>query len=107
MKRPSLADQLKLAKAPQGSRLEKLIQENQDFDVLHTEELEDSFSLPLWLRVFWRKQHPELQHPTKNPGAGYPEVLGQIYKRMVANPDYAWGTNPGELPPTDPPSVGK
>ena len=44
-----------------GSALEKLIRENQDFDMLSPEEAHDRLRLPPWLRVYWRKQHPELQ----------------------------------------------
>ena len=88
---PTIKDQLDSAKAPKGSALEKLIRANQDFDVLRPEEVDDDYPVPLWLRVVWRKQHPDVQLPSKNPGAAYPEVLSQLYKRMVANPDDAWG----------------
>ena len=93
MKRPSVAEQIKKTGAPENSALAKLIRENQDFEVLHPEELADSYPLPLWLRVAWRKQHPEIAMPAKNPGAAYPEVLSQILKRMVAFPDKPWGAS--------------
>jgi hypothetical protein len=88
---PSIEEQLERATAPKGSALEKVIRENQDFALLAPEELTDNYPIPLWLRVFWRKQHPEIPMPAKNPGAAYPEVLSQIYRRMVANPNQAWG----------------
>jgi hypothetical protein len=90
-KLPSVDSQIRDAKAPKGSNLEALIRENQDFDMLAPGELDDNYRLPLWLRVLWRKQHPEIKMPEKNPGAAYPEVLSQIYKRMIANPDAPWG----------------
>jgi hypothetical protein len=90
-KPPTIEDQIGSAKAPKGSALEKLIRANQDFELLQPEEFEDDYPVPLWLRVAWRKQHPEVQMPAKNPGAAYPEVLSQLYRRMVANPDDAWG----------------
>jgi hypothetical protein len=90
-KTPTIKAQIESAKAPKGSALEKLIRANQDFELLHPDEFEDDYPVPLWLRVAWRKQHPEVQLPAKNPGAAYPEVLSQAYRRMVANPDDAWG----------------
>ena len=90
-KRPTIRAQIESAKAPKGSALEKLIRANQDFELLHPEEFEDDYPIPLWLRVAWRKQHPDVQLPAKNPGAAYPEVLSQAYQRMVANPNDAWG----------------
>lgn len=91
-KTPSLEDELKRARAPKGSALEKVIRENQDYHLLAPEELTDDYPIPLWLRVFWRKQHPEIPMPVKNPGAAYPEVLSQLYRRMVANPNLPWGS---------------
>ena len=101
VKNPTVASQIKSAQAPKGSTLERLIRENQNFDLLVPEEMEDDYPNPLWLRVLWRKQHPEIAMSKKNPGAAYPEVLSQIYKRMVANPDLPWGTTPSyDDPPT-------
>jgi hypothetical protein len=97
MKRPTVTDQIKDARAPSGSVLEKMIRENQDFELLASDELNDDYPVPLWLRVLYRKQHPEITFPAKNPGAAYPEVLSQVYRRMVANPNHAWaGNEPGE-----------
>ncbi len=88
---PSLDSQIKEANAPKGSRLEQLIRENQEIDLLAPEELDDKFSYPIWLRVWWRKQHPDVQMPATNPGGAYPEVLSQLNKRIRANPDLPWG----------------
>ena len=79
--------QIAEAKAPPGSPLERLIRENQDFSLLEPEELTDDVELPLWLRVYWRKQHPDLQHARVNPGQGYPDVLLEIYEWMQKHPD--------------------
>ena len=94
VKTPTVASQIKSAQAPKGSRLERLIRENQNFALLAPEEMEDDEPHPLWLRVIWRQRHPEIAMPEKNPGAAYPEVLSQIYKRMVADPDIQWETAP-------------
>jgi hypothetical protein len=88
---PTVDSQIRDAQAPKGSVLETLIRENQNFEMLAPSEMNDDYPLPLWLRVFWRKQHPEIPMPEKNPGAAYPEVLSQIHKRMIANPDLPWG----------------
>ena len=101
MKRPSVEEQIKKTGAPANSALAKLIRDNQDFERLHPEELNDSHPTPLWLRVAWRKQHPELPMPATNAGAAYPELLSQIYKRMVAFPDDPLGQN---AKPTTPPT---
>jgi len=100
--RPSAEDEIKRARAPKGSALEKLIRENQDYGLLAPEEFTDNYPLPLWLRVFWRKQHPEIPMPAKNPGAAYPEVLSQIHRRMVANPNLPWGSNATPERPSPP-----
>ncbi len=84
---PSVEEQLLADKVIRNSALEKLIMENQDFDLLQSEEADDGEGLPLWLRVYWRKNHPDVQHPTVNPGTGYPEVLYDIYEWMLAHQD--------------------
>jgi hypothetical protein len=97
-KRPTVNDQIRQTGAPSGSELEKMIRENQDFDLLAPEELDDAYPIPLWLRVAYRKQHPEIVFPAKNPGGAYPEVLSQVYRRMVANPNEPWGGKASEYP---------
>jgi hypothetical protein len=84
---PSVEKQLGEARAPAGSALEALIRNNQDFHLLQPEEAHDNFDIPPWLRVHWRKQHPEEAHPTKNPGAAYPEALEAILRWMIGHPD--------------------
>jgi hypothetical protein len=84
---PSVEQQLKEANVRPGSALEKLIRDNQDFSLLQPEELHDDVDLPLWLRVYWRKNHPDEQHSTLNPGAGYPDALDDIYDWMVSHQD--------------------
>jgi hypothetical protein len=89
---PSLEKQLTAAKSPSGSALEKLIKANQDFQLLAPEEANDEAGLPLWLRVYWRKNHPDVPHPKTNPGAGYPDVLHTIHNWMLIHPDLPWGS---------------
>jgi hypothetical protein len=92
---PSLKRQLDDAKAS-GTPLEQLIRDNQDFDLLAPEEASDDVDLPLWLRVYWRRTHRDVEHPTVNPGAGYPDVLYDIHARMLNNPDMQWDS-PSDL----------
>lgn len=84
---PSVERQLAEYRVPPGSALEKMILENQDFHLLDPREANDNFDIPLWLRVQFRKRHPEVQLSTVNPGASYPEALEMLHKWMLANPD--------------------
>jgi hypothetical protein len=72
---------------PTDSALERLIRENQDFDLLGPEERTDRIGLPLWLRVHWRKSHPEQQYRANDPSGGYPRALHQVHAWMLAHPD--------------------
>jgi hypothetical protein len=92
-RRPTIRQQLDAANIKKsGTALERLIRDNQDFDLLQPEEATDDAGLPLWLRVWWRKSHPDLEHPTTNPGGGYPDVLYDIHARMLRDPDQPWGS---------------
>ncbi len=86
-KLPTIKQQLAQSKVPPGSALEKLIRENQDFGMLHPDEVGDEGDLPLWLRVYWQKNHPDEQRSTTNPSASYPDVLYDMYAWMLAHPD--------------------
>ena len=100
---PSLEEQLDADQVPKGSALEQLIRANQDFDLLDPKEAQDDVGIPLWLRVYWRKNHRDVQHSTLNPGGGYPDILYTIYSWMLANPDLPWdspGAPEGSQPPT-------
>lgn len=89
---PSIEEQLHAEKVTRGSALDKLIRDNQDFHILRPEEARDDAKIPLWLRVYWRKNHPDVQHSTVNPGAGYPDVLYTIYAWMLSHQDLPWGS---------------
>jgi hypothetical protein len=92
---PSVEEQLAASDVTRESALEQLISDNQDFDLLDPREAEDEAGLPLWLRVYWRKTHPDVEHSTVNPGAGYPDVLYTIHSWMLAHQDLPAG-GPGE-----------
>jgi len=59
-----------------GSALEQLIKQNQDFSILAPAELNDHFAFPPWIRVWWRKSHPELNF--SGPTVVYPLILKEI-----------------------------
>jgi hypothetical protein len=88
---PSVEEQLAAAKVVHGSALEKLIRENQDFHLLRPEEANDKIGLPVWLRVYWRKQHPEGAYSANDPTGGYPRVLKNLYAWMVLHQDLPSG----------------
>ena len=93
---PSVEHQLVQSNVVPGSALEKLIRDNQDFHLPRPEEAHDDIKLPLWLRVYWRKNHPDVQFSTVDPLGAYPDTLFDVYERMLKHPDLPWGS------PTDP-----
>ena len=82
---PTVQRQLAADRVAPGTALEKLIRENQDFSLLRPKELtelsdrSDRSRVPLWLRVYWRKAHPEMEV--------YPYVLKEVHEWMVSHPD--------------------
>ena len=82
---PSAAKQLRQSQVEAGSALEALILNNQDFSMLRTEEAKDKIPVPLWLRVYWRKGHPETSYSAADPTGGYPHVLKEVYEWMVTH----------------------
>ena len=83
---PAVQEQLATAKVIPGSALEKLIKENQDAGMLDpSENPNDVWKLPLWIRVYFRKQHPELKF--RGPGVGYPLALKEAHEWMLHNQD--------------------
>ncbi|MFY9820585.1 MAG: sialidase family protein [Thermoanaerobaculia bacterium] len=89
---PSLKAQLASDRAPAGSALARLIAENQDLGILRPEEAHDKMGLPPWLRVLWRKQHPDGEFLASDPTGGYPLILKELHEWMVLHPDL----RPGE-----------
>jgi hypothetical protein len=96
---PSLKSQLAEDGVPAGSALEKLIASNQEFQLLRPEEANDKISIPLWLRVMWRKQHPEGEFLAIDGTGGYPLVLNELREWMASHPDLRPG--PGVREPEE------
>jgi hypothetical protein len=84
---PSLEQQLAHDNVRPGSPLEALIRENQDFGMLRAEEANDLIGIPAWLRVMWRKEHPEAVYSANDRTGGYPRVLKDVHQWMVFHQD--------------------
>jgi hypothetical protein len=84
---PSVRQQIDDARAPVGSRLEQLIRQNQELELLHPSEANDGLPFPPWLRIRWRKAHPD----DYQPGAlvAYPLMLERVREWLIHNPDAA------------------
>jgi hypothetical protein len=82
---PVLREQLQADAVTPRSALESLIAANQDFSLLRPEEAKDKIPVPLWLRVLWRRAHPEMVYSGKDPTGGYPLVLKEIHEWMVTH----------------------
>ncbi|MFN0110516.1 MAG: hypothetical protein ACKVZH_16800 [Blastocatellia bacterium] len=96
---PSLPDQLTRYKVQPGSALEQLIKDNQQFGMLRPDEASDLRGLPPWIRVWWRKAHPELVYSATDPTGGYPLVLKEVVEWMEHHQDL----KPAPAPPSVPP----
>ncbi|MEO6192594.1 MAG: sialidase family protein [Thermoanaerobaculia bacterium] len=84
---PSADQQLKSSRVQPGTALEKLILNNQDFGMLRAGEAGDKIPVPLWLRVYWRKGHPEGNYSAADPTGGYPLVLKEMAEWMRLHQD--------------------
>ncbi len=84
---PSVEDQLKKDKVQKDSELEKLIRKHQDFELLRAEEAYDNIPVPPWLRVIWRKAHPEGEYTALDPAGGYPHVLKEVHEWLITHQD--------------------
>ena len=82
---PSLHDQLQADAVTPHSALEALIAANQDFSVLRPDEAKDKIPVPLWLRVIWRRAHPEAVYSAQDPTGGYPFVLKEVHEWMLTH----------------------
>jgi hypothetical protein len=81
----TLQTQLARDHVPPGSALERYIEDNQDFTLLEPREARDAIRIPAWLRVQWRKAHPEMKYDAADPTGGYPYVLKEVHEWMRAH----------------------
>ena len=90
---PTVQEQLEKNRIKPGSALERLILDNQEFDLLNAKEFKDRIRIPLWLRVQWRKAHPHDLFLPGDPTGGYPLVLHEAWEWMLSHQDL----RPGKL----------
>jgi hypothetical protein len=81
-------------KVQAGSALEALIRKHQDFSILREDEKTDNRGLPPWIRVWWRKAHPEVKYSAEDATGGYPRALHEILEWMMTHQDLKAG--PGD-----------
>jgi len=79
---PTMDEQLKTLKVARGSDNEELIRKNQEFHMLRAEEANDQIKVPLYLRVLWRKNHPDSGYSSEDPTGGYPRVLSRVHEKI-------------------------
>jgi hypothetical protein len=84
---PTVEQQLAKDRIRPGSNLEGLVYANQDFDMLRPGEMNDKIGIAPWLRVLWRKAHPELTYAADDPTGGYPRVLHEVHEWMLHHQD--------------------
>src|SRR5258708_34149148 len=92
---PGLHQQLQADHVLPGSALAKLIAENQDLGLLRPEEAADSLKLPPWLRVLWRKHHPDGRYLASDPTGGATPPPPTPPQWAITHP----GPPPGHAPP--------
>src|SRR5436189_3107433 len=96
---PTVDEQLKSAHANKGSALEKLIHANQDFSKLKSRDMDDKI-VPPWLKVYWRKGHPEVNYDNDNdPTGGYPLVLKEVLEWLMTHQDLKSGNADASMAP--------
>ena len=86
---PTVEAQLDDLHVKRGSALEQLIRDNQDFSMLAPQEASDALPFPLWLRVYARKMHPEIQF--SGTKVGYPLILKEFLSYMLSHQDAPTG----------------
>ncbi|HEV8241002.1 MAG TPA: hypothetical protein VGS57_16670 [Thermoanaerobaculia bacterium] len=92
---PTLTEQMEAAGARPGTAFAALIAANQDFTILDANEARDAVRLPAWLRVHWRRHHPEMVYAADDPAGGYPLVLKEVLEWMRSHQDLEPGPGDG------------
>jgi hypothetical protein len=85
---PTLAAQLARDKIIPGSALARLVKNNQEFHLLAAaNRAPGKIDVPLWLKVYYRKQHPKMKLRPKDPTQGYPLALESVHRWMLTHQD--------------------
>lgn len=96
---PSLQEQLVADCINPASPMADLVRDNQEFWMLRPGEFVDKIGIPLWLRVSWRKAHPEGDYSGDDPTGGYPLVLREVAEWMTTHQDLTPSPPPPDVPP--------
>jgi hypothetical protein len=89
---PTVEEQLRHAQVIHGSELEKLVRANQELHLLRPGESDDDgIDIPLWLRVHYRKNHPDQPHAPAGAVGDYPEALENLHGWLKAHQDMGKG----------------
>jgi hypothetical protein len=84
---PPIDTQLQADDIDADSILARVVRQSQDAELLCDSEFDDHLGIPLWLRINWRKGHPEDHFRCDDPGYGYPRVLYEAYGWLVRHQD--------------------
>src|SRR5215213_7587281 len=116
MSLPGAEEQIAAAQIDPNSPLAQLIRENQDVEQLHPAEVAEmaaaepppgmaptEIEVPPWMRVYWRKQHPESDYSAEDPTHGLPKALEQLAAWMLTHPTLE--SEPPPLPMAAAPSL--
>jgi hypothetical protein len=57
---------------------------------------EDDLKLPPWLRVLYRRSHPDGDYSASNPSGGYPQFARTALEWMMLHPDLPVQKAPNE-----------
>lgn len=98
---PSVQDQLVAECIDPASPLADMVRDNQEFWMLRPKEMHDTLRVPPWLRVIWRKAHPEGNYSGDDPTGGYPLVLKEVAQWMLSHQDLT----PSPATPDTPPGL--
>lgn len=73
--------------------------------MLRDAEAGDTLDLPPWLRIYWRKLHPDADY--SGPGGGYPMVLRDLGEWMLRHQDFVPDPAEREVPDDRPRRDGR
>jgi hypothetical protein len=96
---PTLSEQLSADGIAADSALAAYVAKNQEFELLDPKELSDKLRIPKWLRVAWRKEHPEHKYSERDPTGGYPLVLKEAAEWMLSHQNLKTGAREPDLLP--------
>jgi hypothetical protein len=90
MSLPGAEEQIAAAQVDPNSPLAQLIRENQpaELPAAMAADVTDpgEIDVPVWVRVYWRRQHPEAEFVAEDPTHGLPKALEQFADWLLTHP---------------------